>query len=112
MRFLLASAASALLLAGCATVDADNEPTFTKATVVPAGADQARLSPGRSTKADVLAALGKTTAITFDSGYEVWVYHVKDQATRDARPAEFIVLFDPSGILAKTRTRPAPSPRG
>ena len=91
---------------------ADSEPTLTKAAVLRAGATDARLIPGKSTKADVLAALGKTTAISFDSGYEIWVYHVKEAARRDARPAEFVVLFDPSGVLAKTRTRPAPPPRG
>ena len=112
MRLLLASAACALCAVGCATVDADNEPTLTKATAVPATAVGARLNSGKSTKADVLAALGKTTAITFDSGYEIWVYHVRDEAGRDARPAEFVVLFDPSGIVTKTRTRPAPLRRG
>ena len=111
MRLLLASATCALCLAGCATIDADSEPTLTKATAVPAGAADARLSPGKSTKADVLAALGKTTAIMFESGYEIWVYHVKDQARRGARAAEFVVLFDPSGVVTKTRTRPAPPPR-
>ena len=112
MRHLLASAACALWLAGCATIDADSEPTLTKASVVPAKAADARLSPGKSTKADVIAALGKTTAITFDSGYEIWVYHIRDGARRDDRPAEFVVLFDPSGTVTKTRTRPAPPPRG
>jgi outer membrane protein assembly factor BamE (lipoprotein component of BamABCDE complex) len=112
MRLLLASAACALCLAGCATVDADSEPTLTKATVVPPGAADARVSPGKSTKADVMATLGKTTAITFDSGYEIWVYHIKDGARSDARPTEFVVLFDPSGIVTKTRTRPAPPSRG
>ena len=112
MRLLLASAACAGLLAGCATLDAGSEPTQTKATVVPARAPEARIRPGESTKADVQAALGKTTAITFDSGYEIWVYHVKDEARRDSRPAEFVVLFAPSGVVAKTRTRPAPPLRG
>ena len=112
MRLLPASAACACLLAGCATLDADSERTFTKATVVPTRAVDARVSPGKSTKADVLAALGKTTTINFDSGYEIWVYHVKDEARRDAGAAEYVVLFAPSGVVAKTRTRPAPLPRG
>jgi outer membrane protein assembly factor BamE (lipoprotein component of BamABCDE complex) len=112
MRLLLVSAACALCLGGCATIDADSEPSLTKATVVPAGAADARLSPGKSTKADVMAALGKTTAISFDSGYEIWVYHLGDAARRDARLAEFVVLFDRSGVVTKTRMRPAPPPRG
>ena len=112
MRLLLASAACAGLLAGCATLDADSEPTQTKATVVSARAAEARLSPGKSTKADGMAALGKTTTINFDSGYEIWVYHILDEAGRGARPAEFVVLFAPSGVVAKTRMRPAPLSRG
>ena len=112
MRLLLVSAASALCLAGCASLDDATAPSLTKATVVPAPEAATRISPGRSTKAEVMAALGKTTAITFDSGYEIWVYHIRDDARRDARPAEFVVLFAPSGVVTKTRTRPAPPPRG
>ncbi len=62
---------------------------------------------GKSTKADVIAALGKTAAIGFDSGYEVWVYRVAGDASGKA---EFVVLFAPSGVVTKIRTRPAPQP--
>ena len=55
------------------------------------------LSVGRSTKADVRAALGEGTVVNFDSGYEVWVY-------RQPRE-ELVLLFEPSGILSKTRVR-------
>ena len=79
---------------------------------------------GKSTKADVIAALGETTVIRFDSGSEVWVYHVDDgepaskswmeriglagpkRATRGR--TEFVVVFAPSGVVTKTRTRPPP----
>lgn len=72
---------------------------------------------GRSTRADVRAALGETLAISFDNGYEVWVYHLSDDPRaaqrRWLRPqaaasAEFVILFAPSGVVTKTRTRPAP----
>ena len=81
---------------------------------------------GRSTKADVIAALGESLAIRFDNGYEVWVYHLADDKaasrgrrgksgsaddTRPGESAEFVVLFQPSGVVAKTRVRPAPQPR-
>lgn len=86
---------------------------------------------GRSTKTDVMLAFGKTTAISFDSGFEVWVYRYAargaaagasaaagvlarlggtgpgNAATGDA---EFVVLFAPNGIVTKTRVRPAPPP--
>lgn len=80
---------------------------------------------GKSTKADVLAALGKTQVIGFDSGFEVWVYRYLGDAPAKASPAErsepaasargasgqaeFVVLFAPSGVVAKTRIRPAPA---
>ncbi|MBF8279700.1 MAG: hypothetical protein HW385_1132 [candidate division NC10 bacterium] len=86
---------------------------------------------GRSTKADLIAALGKTTVIRFDSGFEVWVYRyagvgvtgetaaradsveriehsVWDKGT--SAKTEFVVLFAPSGVVTKTRIRPAPPP--
>ncbi|MBE0614216.1 MAG: hypothetical protein IH604_11160 [Burkholderiales bacterium] len=86
---------------------------------------------GRSTKADLIATLGKTTVVSFDSGYEVWVYQIigdriteetatraswverilhsgSEQETSRGR-SEFVILFDPSGTVTKTRIRPAPA---
>ena len=60
---------------------------------------------GKSTKADVLAAFGKTTFIEFDSGYEVWVYRIRASPLAARGTNEFVVLFAPSGVVAKTRTR-------
>ena len=57
-------------------------------------------------KADVVADLGAATVITFDSGYEVWVYRVKSREPADAK-AEFVILFSPDGLVKKTRLRPA-----
>lgn len=77
------------------------------------------IAPGRHTKSDVQAALGATLVLKFDSGYEVWVYRLAEggmrrgarAGARHADPgAEFVVLFAPSGIVAKTRVRPAPAP--
>jgi hypothetical protein len=60
---------------------------------------------GKSTKADVRLALGEAVVVDFDSGYEVWVYRerLRDKAPPPA--TEFVLLFAPSGILAKTRIR-------
>lgn len=93
-------------LAGCATGGGE-QPSRTPATAVPAEA-RAAVTIGRSTKAEVLAALGKTATIVFDSGYEVWVYRLPEAADPQARAAEFVLLFDPAGLLAKTRIRPNP----
>ncbi len=64
------------------------------------------LAPGQSTKADVLAALGPATVLKFDSGYEVWAYRTKS-AEPASTHAELVILFAPSGVVAKSRVRPA-----
>jgi hypothetical protein len=64
----------------------------------------------------VLAARGKAAAeISFDSGFEVWVYRIASDtppkpALEKAPPGntEFVVLFAPSGIATKARIRPDP----
>ncbi|QNA98638.1 hypothetical protein [Massilia sp. Se16.2.3] len=92
---------AALLLAGCAT------------QAVPPGRSVAaeRLAsgivPGRTTKAELLAAFGKTRSVVFDSGYEAWLYQSPAGA---GRFAEFVVLIAPSGVVAKTRQRPPAAP--
>ena len=66
------------------------------------------LAVGKSTKTDVRAALGQATVIDFESGYEVWLY--RERPAEKAAPArgELVLLFEPSGILTKTRLRTAP----
>lgn len=61
---------------------------------------------GQSSKQDVMAALGPGTVVRFDSGYEVWVYR-KNPLRSEAANAELVILFAPSGIVKKTRIRPA-----
>lgn len=76
---------------------------------------------GKSTKADVLAVLGKTTVVSFDSGFEVWVYEVTGGALGlgglfgragseggASGRSEFVILFAPSGVVTKARMRPPP----
>ena len=57
------------------------------------------------TKADVRAALGEATVIDFDSGYAVWVYREPAREKAASPRTELVLLFEPSGVLAKTRTR-------
>ena len=88
--------AFALLLGACATAP---PPQGTQAS------DQ-RLAAaaviGQSTRDSVLAALGKTHKVVFDTGYETWLY----QAPRSGgRFAEFVILFDRSGVVRNTRLR-------
>ncbi len=64
------------------------------------------ITVGKSSKANVMAALGAATVINFDSGYEVWVYRAKSREPAEAK-AEFVILFGPDGVVTKTRLRPA-----
>jgi hypothetical protein len=122
MRCFLSALTAAVGVAGCAI-----EPSAPTAVVTPVRANaiatertKDAVVVGKSTKADVVAALGETLAIRFDSGYEVWVYKLSDYASpaRPTRatasdnawpwtPPEFVILFGPSGVAAKTRIRPA-----
>jgi len=93
-------------IAGCVTPGTSTNPsavvTSQRLNAIP-GNRMGAVVIGKSTKADVRAALGDTLAIGFDNGYEVWVYRL-DRNTS----AEFVILFAPSGIVAKTRIRPDP----
>ena len=75
------------------------------------GTARQALTAGKSTRDDVIAALGKTTVVKFDSGFEVWVYRTKGSEKTtpgEAAPGrtELVVLFAPSGVVTKTRIRP------
>jgi len=91
MRALLVACA---LLAGCAAPPPKPAPAPNLRELL------SSLSVGRSTKADVRAVLGEGTVVAFPSGYDVWVY-------RETPPSsvELVLLFEPSGILSKTRVR-------
>jgi outer membrane protein assembly factor BamE (lipoprotein component of BamABCDE complex) len=70
---------------------------------------------GKSTKTDVIAALGKPVVVNFDSGYEVWVYRENPQQkpppdkTASRARTELVVLFAPSGVVTKARIRADPA---
>jgi hypothetical protein len=110
-------------MAGCAVgVVPTAVVTSLPTKVVPQSRVKDAVMPGTSTKADVIAALGESLVIRFDSGYEVWVYRLDDGTSgegtssvpwlrRTVTPkasAEFVILFAPSGIVTKARIRPAP----
>jgi hypothetical protein len=116
-------------ITGCAVPGASSDTTATatpiRATTISASNARDAITIGKSTKTDVMAALGKTTVISFDSGFEVWVYQVASDTT--AKPGwaeffgragsnkapgktEFVILFAPSGVVTKARIRAAPPP--
>jgi hypothetical protein len=65
---------------------------------------------GKSTKADVMAALGQATRIPFDSGFEVWVYRWPGAQKTHRAATELVILFEPTGVVRKTRLRPGYGP--
>ena len=93
---LAISGALMLLLAGCATAPAPI------GTAVPEAKLDAAIVPGQTTRAQMVAALGPTKFVHFDSGYEVWLYQ---SPAAGGRFAEFVVLVDPAGVVRKTRRR-------
>ncbi|MGZ8203251.1 MAG: hypothetical protein ACXWUB_08375 [Burkholderiales bacterium] len=110
--------ASALCIVGCATQPSTAPSavvTPVRPKVIPADRIKDAVAIGMTSKADVIASLGETLVISFDTGYEVWVYTLAQDRTQRivgrAAPgtsAEFVILFAPSGLVAKSRVRPAP----
>jgi hypothetical protein len=101
---------------GCAVSPAPAKTAAVAAGTIPAERVRGAVTIGKSTKADVIAALGNAMVISFESGFEVWVYYIAGDAPPRSRgaaeketpgKAEFVVLFAPSGIVTKTRIRPA-----
>ena len=110
-RALLAAAIAACVsIAGCASGGgpalAEQGPGTMRAGGPSPAIAQASIAPGKSTKADVLAALGPGIAIKFDSGYEVWAYRWPGAQGTSRAATELVILFEPSGIVKKTRIRP------
>lgn len=101
-----------LALAACAsgTIEQDAPGVVQRASGPTPAVAQTLVHAG-STKAEVVAALGKGNGVAFPSGYEVWVYRWLG-ADRSARSAtELVILFGPDGTVRKTRLRPGISPR-
>jgi len=96
-RLFIGAALAATLLAGCAT----NAPEPGK--VVAEDRFSQLVVPGRTTRAELLAAFGPTKTVAFDSGMEVWLY---ESAAGGGQHAELVLLLDRDGIVRKMRRRP------
>jgi hypothetical protein len=86
-----------LALAGCAS--AGKEP----GKVVLEDRFAQLVVPGRTTRAELLAAFGPTKTVSFDSGMEAWLYEAQAGA---GRHTELVLLLDRAGIVQKMRRRP------
>jgi hypothetical protein len=93
---LAAHVATMLILSGCATAPEPGkivaEDRFSQLVV-----------PGRTTRAELLAAFGPTQSISFDSGVETWLYEADASG---GRHTELVLLLDRNGIVQKMRRRP------
>jgi hypothetical protein len=89
---------SAVLLAGCVT----NAPGPGK--VVAQDRFEQLVVPGRTTKAELLAAFGETKKVVFDSGYETWLY---ESEAGGGHHTELVLLLGPDGVVRKMRRRPS-----
>jgi hypothetical protein len=98
MKHLPACLIGALLLAGCAT----QAPP--PGTVVASERFGQLVVPGRTTRADLLAAFGPTRSVAFDSGYQAWLYSA---GAAGGQSEELVLLLDRDGIVRKMRRRPA-----
>ena len=56
---------------------------------------------GSSTRDQVRAALGDSTAIRFDSGKEVWMY---TYPAASGAQGEYVILFGADGVVVKVRS--------
>ena len=96
--------------AGCAQVGGpalvEGGPGVLQLQVIAPPAAQSSIVIGKSTKADVMAALGQPTKVPFDSGFEVWVYRWPGAQKTHRAATELVVLFEPTGVVKKTRVRP------
>ena len=111
-RSLVLALAMGLFVTGCALLQPPppaEPPPPGPGEILSARAASDALAIGKSTKADVRAMLGEAVIVDFASGYEVWVYRERPPPKPDKseKPSisELVLLFAPSGILAKTRIR-------
>jgi hypothetical protein len=93
---MMRALALALLLAGCAATSAP------PATTVALDAFDARVRPGATTAAELLAAFGPTRKVVFDNGYQAWLYVVP---AGGERYTELVLLIGPDGVVRKLRRR-------
>lgn len=86
----------AVLLAGCAGAQRQEQ-----VRTVPLASLEQRIVAGQTTREQARALAEPAQRIAFASGYEAWLYHFP----AGAAAGEFVVLFDPSGVVRKTRQR-------
>ena len=84
------------LLAGCSGTRA-----LQASKNVPYATLEQTVQVGSSTREQVRAALGESTAIRFDSGDEVWMYNYP---AASGAQGEYVILFGADGVVKKVRS--------
>ena len=84
------------LLAGCSGTHA-----LQASKTVPYATLEQTVQVGSSTRAQVRAALGDSTAIRVDRGKEVWRY---TYPAASGAQAEYVILFGGDGVVKKVRS--------
>ncbi|MBI3756411.1 MAG: outer membrane protein assembly factor BamE [Deltaproteobacteria bacterium] len=103
------------ILSGCATAGNEKMKDQTQSTI------QEQITEGKTTKAEVQAALGNATTVSFtDGGNEIWTYkysRATPQAQNfipvvnlinrsfDVKTKELVVMFDKNNIVSKYTMR-------
>lgn len=90
-----AALGAALLLGACAQAPAP--PPGAALTAAQAQS----IRPGHSTRASLLATLGPTHKVVFDSGYEAWLYQLPVPGGAE----ELVLLLGADGVVRKQRRR-------
>jgi hypothetical protein len=96
------------VMCGCAGPSAPPQQgaALSRATAMPPQTARSMVTAGKSTKADVEAALGKAGTVQFDSGWDVWAYRWRGNQRTTRGDTELVILFGPDGVVRKTRIRP------
>lgn len=107
---LLLGLAVCVALGGCAATSVARKLANQAGARTPVKSEpaMAQVRPGASTREELLATLGPTTVVRFDTGYEVWVYRLNAERPDLPPKGEFVVLVAPSGLVTKTRVRITP----
>ena len=97
LRTALATVFAAALLTGCASRAPQPGTSLAETRF-----DQL-VVPGRTTRAELLAAFGPTKTVVFDSGMETWLYTAPAPG---GRSTELVLLVGRDGIVHRMRKRP------
>jgi hypothetical protein len=115
MKSVIVAACVALMLSGCVTMGNEKMKGQTQESVA------SKITEGKTTKAEVVAAYGDAAAVSFtDSGNEIWSYSYTRAvptaqtfipivglfaAGANTTTTGLVVLFDRNGIVSKYTMR-------